>query len=241
MSSDIINKLKAPFDPALVSFRVGAMTQNKDKAMGLAYIDARDVMERLDHAVGAENWQRTYSHVGDRTCCDVSIRFGDTWVTKADGAGDTDVEGTKGAFSDAFKRAAVNWGIGRHLYDLPSPWVPVEPAGRSYKFTQDGLRLLRNTVKEQIRSFNIGLETDPTQAKKSSNKAKKDGDWEKFKTGMFSCENLDALIEWKDENKDELSKQPEAFKKELLEMYGQQKQRLQDLTPPGGFDGSSDV
>lgn len=96
MTSDILNKLKAPFDPALVHFRVGATTKNKDKGIGLAYIDARDVMERLDHAVGPENWQRTYSHVGDKTCCEVSIRFGDTWVTKADGAGNTDVEALKG-------------------------------------------------------------------------------------------------------------------------------------------------
>jgi hypothetical protein len=45
------------------------------------------------------------------------------WVWKANGAGNSDVEAEKGACSDAFKRAAVLWGIGRYLYDLDSPWV----------------------------------------------------------------------------------------------------------------------
>jgi hypothetical protein len=48
------------------------------------------------------------------------------WVRKSDGAGETQVEGEKGAISDALKRAAVKWGIGRYLYDLDSPWVPCE-------------------------------------------------------------------------------------------------------------------
>jgi len=55
------------------------------------------------------------------------------WIWKADGAGDTDVEAEKGAISDAFKRAAVKWGVGRYLYDLDSPWVALEPSGRSFK------------------------------------------------------------------------------------------------------------
>jgi hypothetical protein len=42
------------------------------------------------------------------------------------------MEAEKGAISDAFKRAAVMWGIGRYLYDLDSPWVQIEPRGRSF-------------------------------------------------------------------------------------------------------------
>ena len=48
---------------------------------------------------------------------------------KADGAGDTAVEADKGALSDAFKRAAVRWGVGRYLYGMPSPWVGIEKQG----------------------------------------------------------------------------------------------------------------
>ena len=48
--------------------------------------------------------------------CSLSCKVGDNWITKADGAGDTDIEGEKGGISDALKRAAVVWGIGRYLY-----------------------------------------------------------------------------------------------------------------------------
>jgi hypothetical protein len=50
-------------------------------------------------------------------------------LRKADGAGDTDVEPEKGALSDAFKRAAVRWGIGRYLYGIGPVWVSLEPEG----------------------------------------------------------------------------------------------------------------
>lgn len=125
--------LSLPFDPKQVLFRVGSTNKKKwndappnnkpeKKGIALAYIDARLVMERLDRVVGAENWQRTYPHAGAKTCCDLSICLDGRWITKSDGAGDTDVEGAKGAFSDSFKRAAVNWGIGQYLYGLPNKW-----------------------------------------------------------------------------------------------------------------------
>lgn len=126
-------KLAAPFDPDKVSWRVGSTTQDKSKGMALAYIDGRDVMERLDEVCGLGGWQCRYPHVDKKTCCDIGIKVGDEWVWKADGAGDSDVEAEKGAFSDAFKRAAVKWGIGRYLYNVDSPWVELEPAGRSQK------------------------------------------------------------------------------------------------------------
>lgn len=116
--------LSAPFDPALVSWRVGQLTKDKSKARALAYIDARDVMRRLDAVVGPANWQDRYVPMPNgTTCCEIGIRVDGEWVWKANGAGNTDIEGEKGGYSDAFKRAAVLWGIGQYLYDLDSPWV----------------------------------------------------------------------------------------------------------------------
>lgn len=147
-----LKALSAPFPPEKIHWRVGSTTQDKKHGMALAYIDARDVMERLDEVCGPMNWQRRYVDAGNgRTCCEVGINIQPAmvlknpttgeinpfdqvpqWVWKADGAGDTDVEGDKGAFSDSFKRAAVNWGIGRYLYDLDSPWVELEQKGRTH-------------------------------------------------------------------------------------------------------------
>ena len=102
--SDIWKQLKEPFEPALIHWRIGATSGDKKSGIALAYIDARDVMKRLDDVVGTVNWQCRYPFAG---CCEIGIReSGDTWIWKSNGAGETDVEGEKGQYSDAFKRAA---------------------------------------------------------------------------------------------------------------------------------------
>ena len=118
--------LSAPFPAERISWRVGAMTKDKSRGLPLAYIDARDVMQRLDDIIGPARWQDRYPHAATKTVCEIGIKVGDEWVWKSDGAGDTAYEADKGALSDAFKRAAVRWGIGRYLYDVQSPWIPLE-------------------------------------------------------------------------------------------------------------------
>lgn len=133
--SDIFEQLASPFDPSEVDWRVGSVTGKDTKeprGMALAYVDARTVMDRLDTVCGPAGWQNRYVMEGAKTVCEIGIKCGDEWVWKADGAGDSDVEAEKGALSDAFKRAAVRWGIGRYLYNLKSPWVPVRPFGKSF-------------------------------------------------------------------------------------------------------------
>lgn len=136
------DRLSLPFDPKRVSWRVGSTDGEKKHGLALAYIDARDVMQRLDDVLGPENWQDRYEVHGGKTICYLSLRVSrnddnNGWVTKADAAGDTVVEAEKGAVSDAFKRAAVKWGIGRYLYDLDSPWVEIEARGKSFSIKKD--------------------------------------------------------------------------------------------------------
>ena len=143
-----LSKLKEPFPQSQVSWRAQTVSKNGDKALALAYIDARDVQDRLDDVCGPENWQCRYPHANGKTVCEVGIRIGTEWVWKSDGAGDSDIEAEKGALSDAFKRAAVRWGVGRYLYDLETPWVPCESYeknGKKHfsKFTDDPWRHVR--------------------------------------------------------------------------------------------------
>lgn len=128
-----LQNLHAPFPPNEIEWRVGSTKADKSSGLALAYLTARHVMERLDEVCGVENWQDRYEFHGKRTVCYLSIRIDGEWVTKADGAGDSDVEAEKGAISDALKRAAVKWGVGRYLYDLGNTWVEIEPAGRSFR------------------------------------------------------------------------------------------------------------
>jgi len=142
--------LSKPFPPESISWRVGARTKDKKSGIALAYIDARDVMERLDEAVGAENWQCRYPFKG---CCELSIKIGDEWITKSNCAGETQVEAEKGEASDSFKRAAVLWGIGRYLYDLPNVWVELNQYGNGFK---DENSLTQRLAKWQNTRFKEG-------------------------------------------------------------------------------------
>lgn len=131
--------LAAPFPPEEVSWRLGSTSKAQKKGMALAYIDARVVMDRLDAVCGPHGWQCRYSHTAGKTVCDIGVYVpvfddGGQWIWKADGAGDSDIEAEKGALSDAFKRAAVRWGIGRYLYSLDSPWVEIEEIGQTGKY-----------------------------------------------------------------------------------------------------------
>lgn len=141
-------RLAAPFNPEIVHWRVGSTTQDKTSGLALAYVDARDVMNRLDSVLGPTGWGNRSHSDGAKTFCELSIKDPETgeWVTKSDGAGDTNFEGDKGAISDAFKRAAVRWGIGRYLYDVKSTWVKIEPSGKSFKIKESELSKLQDLL-----------------------------------------------------------------------------------------------
>lgn len=127
-----LSRLAAPFPPDAISWRVGSTNSDKTKGLALAYIDARDVMDRLDAVCGVTGWQNEFIETPKgRIMCRIGIRTADGWVWKGDGAGETDVESEKGAISDALKRAAVHWGVGRYLYSLPATWVQIEQRGKS--------------------------------------------------------------------------------------------------------------
>lgn len=130
---ELLNQLKMPFDPKVIHWRVGATTKDKSKGIALAYLNSRDVMKRLDEVC---IWQNRYPYEG---CCEIGIKVGDEWLWRSNGAGETDIEGEKGQYSDAFKRAAVNWGIGRYLYYLPNVWVPLKQQGNTHVLAKQPL------------------------------------------------------------------------------------------------------
>jgi hypothetical protein len=129
---EIKGQLSKPFPVDKIHWRVGATTGDKTKGIALAYIDARDVQDRLQEVCGA-NWQDRYPLAsGSLLICEIGLKIEGEWIWRANGAGDTQVEADKGKASDAFKRAAVLWGIGRYLYSLPNEWVPIKKKGNSY-------------------------------------------------------------------------------------------------------------
>jgi hypothetical protein len=126
-SADVLlTQLKNPFNPKQLKWRVGATNKEKTKGIALAYLDAREVMKRLDDVCGPDRWQTKLTRTGDGFTCELGIKFGDEWIWKSNSAGDTKVESIKGGASDAFKRAGAVWGVGRYLYYLPNVWVALD-------------------------------------------------------------------------------------------------------------------
>jgi hypothetical protein len=102
------------------------ITNNKPWCNVVPYIKNRAIQERLDAVCGPENWKNEFTPWRDNAqLCGISI-YDDQkkeWVTKWDGADNTQFQSTKGGISASMKRAAVQWGIGRHLYDEKSMFV----------------------------------------------------------------------------------------------------------------------
>jgi len=134
---EVWQKLAEPFPPGEVQWRIEALSRDKKRALVVPYVDARTVLDRLDRVVGPEGWQDAYEVLADaeRTVRDergerrerlveVKCRLTIRGVTKEDvGEGDS----LKAAFSDALKRAAVKFGVGRYLYRLEKQWVDYDP------------------------------------------------------------------------------------------------------------------
>jgi hypothetical protein len=118
--------LQAPFPDKDIEWRA-QMSGDKNGsywALLLAYVTNRAIQERLDDVMGIENWKNEFLPAPDGgVMCGLSINFDDSWVTKYDGAENTAMEAVKGGLSGAMKRAAVQWGIGRYLYNLEATIV----------------------------------------------------------------------------------------------------------------------
>ena len=116
---DIFERLSGAFNKKDIHWRIGATNKRayneataekqkkmKRKGMPLAYIDARDVMDRLDEVLGPENWTDSYQEFSGRVICSIGVRInagldGSEWAYKSDGVGDTDVEGAAGGLLEA--------------------------------------------------------------------------------------------------------------------------------------------
>lgn len=109
-----------PLGPEDIEVRISGK-QGSDMELAL-YMNVRSVWKFLDAAVGAENWQSEFKSVDGKLFCAISIWDPDkgTWVRKENAGTPTDFESVKGEASDAMKRAAFVWGLGRELYTAPA-------------------------------------------------------------------------------------------------------------------------
>ena len=142
-----LNRLKDPFPEEIVKWRVqrgGLSKDGRPWALLSAYVDARDVMNRLDEVCGADGWQ-TQIHVtaSGAILMGIGIKIAEPegmrppeWIWRWDGCAPTadnekqDAGGIKGGISSALKRAGAAYGIGRYLYSLGDTWAKISKEGQ---------------------------------------------------------------------------------------------------------------
>lgn len=124
-----LNRLDEPFSATDIEWRIQQVgkANNGIWAKVLAYVTNRAIMKRLDDVCGKTGWRNEYRDIpnGGGVECGISIKVDGEWITKWDAAENTQVEAVKGGRSGAMKRAAVQWGIGRYLYDLTEGFANV--------------------------------------------------------------------------------------------------------------------
>lgn len=133
--ASLVDALCKPFEPSEVKWKAQSVKGNR--ALAVAFVDARLIQDRLDEVVGVENWQDVYEFLPDGSVvCRLRLKLGGKWITKTDvgspseqpDAGDR----VKAAVSDALKRAAVKFGVSRYLYRLPAQWCDYDPVKKNF-------------------------------------------------------------------------------------------------------------
>jgi hypothetical protein len=157
-----LRRLADYFPASDIEWKPGSVTKDKKKGLAMAYVTNRAIMDRLDSVCGPGGWRNEYTAgPAGGVLCGLSIRIGSEWVTKWDGAENTDFESVKGGLSNAMKRAAVQWGIGRYLYDMPSQWVPLNQYGKFEQEPKVPAKFLPDRSPQPPRA-NSGLGITPT-------------------------------------------------------------------------------
>lgn len=158
---DIHAALVKPFAPEDLEWRLQQVNEEKPWGIAVPYVTNRAIQNRLDDVVGPDNWYNDYkpwhgSGKKDAQICGISIYFeGKGWITKWDGAEDSDIEPIKGGLSDSMKRAAVQWGIGRVLYNMDSVFVDVEKRGKSWYIAKKELPKLNKAYTDMLTSLGL--------------------------------------------------------------------------------------
>ncbi|MXV21140.1 Rad52/Rad22 family DNA repair protein [Deinococcus xianganensis] len=129
--SDVQKRLQAPFPAHMVAWKPAAYSRDRSRALMLAHIDARAVQDRLD-AICPDAWTFEIEVIPGTRQPTVKGRLTVLGVTREDigEAPEGDLGTLKAASSDALKRCAVHFGIGRYLYDLPRTWADWDDAAR---------------------------------------------------------------------------------------------------------------
>lgn len=173
-------------------WRVQSFSKYKPKAICVPYCDARQVEDILDEVCGADKWQDKYYELDGVTYCSIGIKCDDEWVWKSDCGINQQKDkaiAVKGESSDAFKRAAVKWGIGRFLYSMRT-----YPLKANKKKDQGDLSFHVYCVDDKGNKIEDWYITDYINGKRGTKKAMPAADPEAI--GADASSELSKLEDW---------------------------------------------
>lgn len=148
---EMFARLRQPFTNETIKWKIQTNPKEDDSfALCVAYIDARDVAARLNEVVGI-NWESSYSDLiffSDEKKGEIGVQCRLTVMghTRTDIGTLPSTEPLKGGYSDALKRAAVQFGIAAYVYAFPVVKAEVQKYGRSYYFTPNAKKELAQLV-----------------------------------------------------------------------------------------------
>lgn len=130
VGDDVPAELRRPFTPEAIRWKVqstwgGGKDGAKTGGMVVPYVDARTVIERLDHVCGLD-WADSTQPVAGSTkemICHLTV----AGTTRSDVGEST--HSLKGAASDALKRAAVRFGVAASIYAMNRVILNATPNG----------------------------------------------------------------------------------------------------------------
>jgi hypothetical protein len=188
-------------DPIPVKWRVQSFSKFRAQAACVPYIDARDVMKRLDDVCGPGGWQDDFKEVNGLTIAGIGVKCGDSWIWKWDVGTETKIEKEKGLISDSFKRAGVKWGIGRHLYAMDVVYLPAsaKKAGKGDKEERGKVEKYPHVVDgSKKRIYDLSAFINESLAGKETDEDKKMSSY--WETIADQCQNSRELIRFWHEN-----------------------------------------
>jgi hypothetical protein len=150
---DLYKLLNEPFDPADIKWKPQTVNYSKKTAMAIAHADPRAYTDRLNEVLGPDGWSQEFTFTvtpfvkfikgkkayketpatedktvaGNKVLCICRLTIPSVGTHSSTGDCDaSDENAATSAEAQAFKRACVQFGLGRYLYDLPKITVPFD-------------------------------------------------------------------------------------------------------------------
>nr|ALT05691.1 Rad52_Rad22 family domain containing partial hypothetical protein [Clostridium botulinum]ALT05793.1 Rad52_Rad22 family domain containing partial hypothetical protein [Clostridium botulinum]ALT05903.1 Rad52_Rad22 family domain containing partial hypothetical protein [Clostridium botulinum] len=133
MKKNLIEKLQAPFSSKEINFKIANTNKAKTKGLVVPYVNNSAIQNRLDDVFTPFGWQCSFKDWknGNAQICTISIydEEKNIWISKEDGAENSEFSPIKGGLSDSMKRSARMFGVGRYLASekiFKNSWVDLD-------------------------------------------------------------------------------------------------------------------